>query len=456
MNEQTLQLADTPTEESETVRILSSLAAVHTNLQSLNGTNTEVLRFFHAAGASYVEQIQELKTELFELNIKIEELQKTKEIYTLQSDSRKDIFSPQPVLAIHQGKGTKLQSQIEELLDVKNTLEAKILRLESEQANLREHTEALEASAGYIREALRTLPGEADITGLRRAIADKGKEEKNDTALLSEDSENVATLADASADSKDKAEDSEGLGTFRMEALEDTEDSEDTTTSVAVSKDLSKDVLALLNFWQEERKNLAGEIREHILLDLENRQNKFDVLKWLIQSDPTRARLTLQELGASGEDILKATEQICESLEASSDRPLWIAIEAMMDEYKKAHPDCQLDATVDCSDCDMKIAPMISLITLRLIKEIMDNAYAYSNATKILVKVYLTSRMIDVYVNDNGVGIPEEYLAGDKKSGGLHKLYTFASLLQGKASVDGDIISGTNVRFSYPLIAEED
>jgi two-component system sensor histidine kinase DegS len=38
---------------------------------------------------------------------------------------------------------------------------------------------------------------------------------------------------------------------------------------------------------------------------------------------------------------------------------------------------------------------------------------------------------------------------------GLHRLHEIVHLFGGKVQIDGDIISGTNVRFSFPICLEE-
>ena len=50
-------------------------------LNTLRATNWDLLNYFRSVYVTQSEQIQTLKTELFELNVKIEELEKTKNIY---------------------------------------------------------------------------------------------------------------------------------------------------------------------------------------------------------------------------------------------------------------------------------------------------------------------------------------------------------------------------------------
>ena len=86
-----------------------------------------------------------------------------------------------------------------------------------------------------------------------------------------------------------------------------------------------------------------------------------------------------------------------------------------------------------------------------MLREIFDNIFKHSNANHVTSKVFISSRLIDVYVNDNGVGIPDDYLERSGYHSGLHKLHEVISQLDGKLQIQGDLISGTNVRFSFPI-----
>ena len=369
------------------------------HLNTLRSTNWELLNYFRSAYVTQSEQLQGLKSELFELDVKLEELEKTKNLYSFQSDSRRNIFSPFSSSASEQGKNQVLQTQLEELKSVRASLVQRIEQQEISLKSIREHIQSLEAANQCLAEIYQTLPQEEEST------------------------EELST-PETDASDQPEQEDDPVLHAYRI-----------------------------LQFEQYDRSQIAERIHTSLQQGIEGDQNKLEVLKWLIQSDPTRARVTIQELQDSNARLLQASNALIQELEQTSTvvKPVWMAIEDCIQQYRTRHPECTIDASVDCSDYELKILPIITQTLLQLIEEILNNAFFYSNANKLLIKVYINSRMIDVYINDNGAGIPADYLTASSWHSGLHRLHEIVYLLGGKVQIDGDIISGTNVRFSFPI-----
>lgn len=376
-------------------------STIDDHLNTLRTTNWDILNYFRSVYVTQSEQIQTLKSELFELDVKIEELQKTKNIYSFQSDTRKNIFSPLPAQASVQGKGQIIQSQLDELQEVRISLMKKIDSLDTELTTIRNHIQALEHSNECLSSLYQNLPQEEPAT--------------------EEDSSEEITFLSQQNDT-----------------------------------DAITHACQILMLEQFDKSQAAERIRTTIRQGLENNQNKLEVLKWLIQSDPTRARLTLQELQDSNSRLLHSTDSILQELDKdlNDQCPIWLTIDDCIQHYRTLHPECTIDASVDCADYDIKIKPIFTIVFLQLLKEVMNNIFLYSNANRVLVKVYINSRMIDVYVNDNGVGINSDYLTASPWHSGLHRLHEIIYLLGGKVQIDGDIISGTNVRFSFPVALE--
>lgn len=385
-------------EDASAVTAEESPSSIDDNLNTLRTTNWDILNYFRSAYVTQSEQIQSLKSELFELDVKIEELQKTKDIYSFQSDTRRNIFSPLPSSTTTQGKGQVIQAQLDELQGVRISLAEKINSLDIELSTIRNHIQALEAANQCLSSLYQNLP------------QPESEEPENET-------------------------------------------SEITLTSVSTEESPVTHASQILMLHQYDKSRAADRIRTTIRQNIENNQNKLDVLKWLIQSDPTRARLTLQELQDTNQRLLSATDSVLQELDNDLHYqcPIWLAIDDCIQKYRTQHPECTIDAAVDCTDYDIKVLPIITITLLQLMKEVMNNIFYYSNANKVLVKVYINSRMIDVYVNDNGVGIGSDYLTGSPWHSGLHRLHEIMYLLGGKVQIDGDIISGTNVRFSFPI-----
>lgn len=379
----------------------SPAPSIDDNLNTLRSTNWDILNYFRSAYITYSEQVQNLKSELFELDVKIEELQKTRDIYAFQSDTRKNIFSPLPAAPATQGKSQLIQAQLDELQEVRTSLTERIKTLDIDLSSIRNHIHALENSNQCLISLYQNLP-------------------QPEEAEPEEEADQVPP------------------------------------SSEAMEEDRAAHASQLLMLTQHDKSQTAERIRTSIRQGIENNQNKLEVLKWLIQSDPTRARLTLQELQDANIRLLGAADSIINELDNSLNTqcPIWMAIDDCIQHYRSLHPECTIDASIDCTDYDMKVLPIITITLIQLLQEVLDNIFYYSNANKVLAKVYINSRMIDVYINDNGVGINSDYLKESPWHSGLHRLHEIIHLFGGKVQIDGDIISGTNVRFSFPMCLE--
>jgi two-component system sensor histidine kinase DegS len=110
-----------------------------------------------------------------------------------------------------------------------------------------------------------------------------------------------------------------------------------------------------------------------------------------------------------------------------------------------------IDYSCDCTEHELDLPAVITVRLISMLREVMNNVFKHSNANRVTAKIFISSRLIDVYVNDNGVGIPDDYLDRAAWHSGLHKLTETIYQLDGKLQIEGDLISGTNVRFSFPI-----
>ena len=62
------------------------------NLKTVRDSNQEMLDYFNGLYVAKLEQIQSLKTEQFELKIKIDELMKTLEVYSFKNSAGHNVF----------------------------------------------------------------------------------------------------------------------------------------------------------------------------------------------------------------------------------------------------------------------------------------------------------------------------------------------------------------------------
>ena len=92
-------------------------------LSIIEEANTKTLEYFNKTYLDNLELIQKLKTELFELEVQIETLQKTRDLYTYQGEDRRNVFSPlSEIRSSTISRGAQLAEQINDLVDAINNL----------------------------------------------------------------------------------------------------------------------------------------------------------------------------------------------------------------------------------------------------------------------------------------------------------------------------------------------
>ncbi len=357
--------------------------------------NSITLDYFTQIYIHNLESLQGLKTELFELNIQIETLEKTKSLYTNHVDHRRDVFS---AVAKNDDASAEKESQ----------LALKIEDLKEEQKLLEQRIANLESDISFY---------------------------KKQTKLLSRAQKYIHILFDPGEDTDDNMEDA-------FEFIEEA----DTTNNTAHN-------YSLLMLEDYANYRLAAFLDQRVRQELETDFNKLDGLKWMLLSDPDRAKVTLDELSSSQRTILHSLDNVLDRMYYNMDakRPIKEQIERLITKYQKQHSDCMLVFTCDCTDTDTNFPRFINLRLIQMLKEIFDNIFEHANATEVIAKISISNRLIDVAIHDNGIGIPEDYLDRAEWYSGLHLLHEIIYQLDGNLQIHGDLVAGTDVRFSFPV-----
>ena len=123
-----------------------------TYIESIRVANKEMLDYFNDSFLNALEDIQDLKTQAFEIDIKIDELEKTKDLYAFKSSSKKSVFSPSANDGIDNERGRIIDTQIQDLLGIKETLGLKIRSTERSLESLKKRLQVLSDAEAAIKE----------------------------------------------------------------------------------------------------------------------------------------------------------------------------------------------------------------------------------------------------------------------------------------------------------------
>ena len=365
------------------------------NLKTVRDSNQEILDYFNELYVEKLEQIQTLKTEQFELKIKIDELMKTLEVYSFKNSAGHNVFSPFSTTTTTQ---------------------------EEKAAQIEQELKELNASDAELTANIHSLQADADEL--------KGRITRIHTA------------------------------TKKLDAFLDEMAEEFTKEAVALEKEPVEEDLPVINHGfnilrlkKYDQDKLVHSLHTDILDQLDRTRHTLDSLLWLIKSDVNRAKVTLDELidsTASMEDSLRAI-----LLGLTGDIDATVPIETLLEDtifrYKDAYPECVIESDIDCPDASIEIPEIITISLVRILCECLDNVYKHANANRVDINIQIYSDQISVHINDNGIGIDENYSHTSPWNSGLHRIQEIIYLLNGQLKIEGDIISGTDIRFSIPV-----
>lgn len=366
------------------------------NLKTVRDSNQEMLDYFNGLYVAKLEQIQSLKTEQFELKIKIDELMKTLEVYSFKNSAGHNVFSPFSTTTTTQ---------------------------EEKAAQIEQELKELNASDAELTANIHSLQADAD-------------ELKSRITLLHTATRKLDTFLDELADEFTK----------ESTALEDDESTEENLPVI----NHGFNILRLKKYDQDK---LVQTLHTDILDQLDRTRHTLDSLSWLIKSDINRATVTLDELIERTISMKDSLNAILSGLTGGIDTsvPIETLLRDTIFRYKDTHPECVIESDIDCPDASIEIPEIITISLIRILCECLDNVYKHANANRIDINIQILSNQILVHINDNGIGIDKNYSHTSPWNSGLHRIQELIYLLNGQLKIDGDIISGTDIRFSIPI-----
>lgn len=368
-----------------------------TNIESIRVANKEMLDYFNDSFLSALEDIQDLKTQAFEIDIKIDELKKTKDLYAFKSSSKKSVFSPSTNDSIDNERSRIIDAQIQDLFGIKETLGLKIRSTERSLDGLKKRLQILTDAETAIKEIFHNYP-------------------TNSTDSSDEDDAFEFVELDPSVDPS-----AHGYNILMHNAFDNT----------YLSTMLDKD----------------------IKVGIDNMSHKLEMLSYLLGTDVARAKLTLQEIILASNKISSNVSDICDHINCHVDstKPIWSCLDEFIMEQREAHPECLIDADITCASYETSLHPVFTINLIKLLTIFFDNIYKHAQANSVSLKIDITNDNVDVSLKDNGIGISRDYLTATPWYSSLHKAHEIIYLLSGALQINGDRKTGTQIKFHFPV-----
>lgn len=366
------------------------------DISIIKKANDDMLAYFNQNYNTDLDNIRTLETELMEVNVRLDELNKTRNIYAFTTNSRKNVFSPIISDTVENTKEAEISSQITDLELAKTSLENKIEVLRTEMKFLKKQLTVLKNANASIQ-ALSSSP----------ALAETEEPDSSDAfQFVNEENKNSDSV-------------SHGTNILMLEAFDKT--------------------------------YLATMLDKKVKKDLQIARHKLELLSYLISSDPERAKLTVNDILSHFDKTDETLNLLFKKLyyDFDSSKPIWMILDNFVMANRDNHPECVLEADIQCLDYEQNISYIKSLSLIMLLDIFFDNIFKHSNANCIVLKVLISETMVEVYINDDGVGIAGDYYTKSIWYSSLHKAHEIIYLLDGTLVITGDYTTGTTIRFSF-------
>jgi two-component system sensor histidine kinase DegS len=359
---------------------------------------------------------QDTQHQLFEMKAKLEELNQEKNLLTGNDQSHKSIFSP---IRNDSQAAEKKREKDEDIRKAQACVDDLTKKLSDDDACIVKCEDQME----MLRESLSASISLAFEIG------------------LSEDdfTDPVASSAIRNADLKKEENESE-------EGVPET-----TTLSVSpLIAEHGKNILRLDAF---DKTYISTILRTRIINGLTNQQNRLTNLRRMIQIDPEQAKLLSGELEKRNEELLSTLYHQLRRLQPDFDekQPIYRTLDEWIMTYRENHPEFVMDSELNCVDESMTLPYIPGSTLYQLLTLFTDNIAEHADANRIRLKIDITESRIEVFLHDNGTGIPEDYLSTSPWYSSLHKAEELVFLLGGRLNITGSRYSGTTVELLIPL-----
>ena len=404
-------------------------------------TNQKLWNHFQKEKANVVAKMNECDINIKELAIQIDQLEKTKQLYSKESHHYRDVFSPLN-LSDNSMENEYIDKQIEQLNDEK---EKTLVIREDATKLLRE-----------INKNIQML--EISMNELKVYCFEKSRQqeeffeafEQDDFIFIEEEDQLPAVRVDTNAMIREK------MNHKMLEKKEIVENSVDNANKSENSFDFSE-IRAhnsnILMLWEYDKVRLQNYLTEELIQEMELCLQELDKIKWMMYSDMERAKITLDRV----EKILKKwqsefkNQSVQRQVQTDFSEPAKIYFERFLKQKQEIYTEWDFRYEVNQKNFQQTIPPIIVLLLLRILDELFENVRKHSESDRIGIYLNFNEKEIALQMSDNGIGITEDYMEKSNWHSGLHFVEEWVYLLNGKIEITGDLTSGTIIDILIPV-----
>ena len=376
------------------------------NYNELTQTLDEMLTYFNKLYAEHDNIIQEYKAKLFEINVRLDEINKTRGVYTFNTDYRKNIFSPLSSDTPENDKEKALKEEIKKLHSERLDYEEKITLENASLKKFEKKIKKLSSSKLICREMIDTLERQEKILKLKETYIPKPVEQETEIMLP-------------------KKEVQEHL----------------------------KNIMMLETF---DENYYATVLDKRIRNNVYKNNQKLNSLERVLYSDPGQSKIIADEIIDNQKQMLKIMDDQLDMLNYGFDdkKNLKTLLREYVDEKQKLFPD--IEFKLEVTELLYKPSYVRYTALYKLLNIFVDNVIKHSHASKVNLKVSEDNGLYTIVIHDNGYGLRRDYMSKVKWYSGIHRAKEIIYMIDGKLEINGSgsalgssITPGTKVTFSF-------
>ena len=377
---------------------------------TINESLEEMISYFSKLYSEHDALLKEYKAKLFEVNVKLDELTRTQNVYSLNTDYRKNVFSPIETGNEDSNKEAEIKKEIRSLKAKQNEYEY----------DINEETIYLKS----IDKRIQKLSESKIAVGKLNIEFDKktaGVDESEVERRIESEKEAVRRQLKKEYESKNDID----------------------------KDDLHRhmDKILMINAFDNSYYTTVLDKRVKNTIS-RNTIELEDVIK-SIDVDPGLSKRTIKEVVSSQNNLISIVDDQLTRMDHSIDEKKGIrkALSDWAFDKRENYPDLSIDMNV--GDLEHKPNYVRFYSIFRLIDIFFDNVVKHSKASHVRISLDEDDNKYKLRIKDDGIGLPDDYLSNNEWYSGINRAKEIAFLLSGKLSIIDD--NGTDVSVVFDI-----
>lgn len=201
---------------------------------------------------------------------------------------------------------------------------------------------------------------------------------------------------------------------------------------------------------EEERRRVARDIHDGPAQSMANVILRIEICERLLEKNPAQVPKELRELKKVLKNSLQDVRKIIFDLRpmALDDLGIIPTLKRYFNEYEER---TGLKVELIAFGQEKRISSAMEVAIFRVIQEAVNNAYKHAQASKVVVRLEMTPKVVNCSIKDDGVGFVVKEKMGQDKTFGLIGMRERIELLKGTFEINSSPGKGTEIKFQIPL-----